>query len=111
MYKTRCVRMRGCHASKYPDDRLMTKRLPANNWKEDTQKKVRNDRDVKSPTAEHQSLCSIFTFGGLRKDLFFFSLLFFPCAWKDLQLSTRPSRDSFIRFTYKQIHLRSFQKP
>lgn len=45
---------------------------------------------VKS-TLLHHSLCSILTFGGLRKDLFFFSLLFLPLAWKVLQLSTRPS--------------------
>lgn len=67
---------------------------------------VCNDSEVKSPSAEHQSLCSIFTLGGFRKDLFFFSLLFFPWAWKDLQLSTRPSRDSFTWDT-KQTRLRS----
>lgn len=48
-----------------------------------------------SPVSEHHSRCSIFTLGGFRKVLFFFSLCFFPLAWKVLQLSTRPSRVSW----------------
>lgn len=48
-----------------------------------------------SPVPEHHSRCSIFTLGGFRKVLFFFSLCFFPLAWKFLQLSTRPSRVSW----------------
>lgn len=38
------------------------------------------------------SRCSIFTLGGLRKVLFFFSFFPFVFAWKFRQLSTRPSR-------------------
>lgn len=111
MYKTRLVMTKFATCQNIPMT-VKTIQLPANNQrrKRRMKKEVGEDSDVKSPAAEHQSLCSIFTFGGFRKDLFFFSLLFFPCAWKDLQLSTRPSRDSFVWFT-EQIHLRSLQKP
>lgn len=90
--KNRSARMRSLHTSSRPSE-------------EHTQN-VCHDGEVKSPSAEHQSLCSIFTLGGFRKDLFFFSLLFFPWAWKDLQLSTRPSRDSFT-WDRKHTRLRS----
>lgn len=60
-------------------------------WGEDTQNRGFYNSEFKSPIFQHHSLCSILTFGGLRKDLFFFSLVFLPLAWKVLQLSTRPS--------------------
>lgn len=61
----------------------------------------------KVPLWHHHSLCSIFTFGGLRKVLFFFSLLFFPLAWKFLQLSTRPSLVSWQMVYRKERHLKN----
>lgn len=111
MYKTRFVWMTFATCENFPDDREdNTTASKQSEEEEDVQKKVGDHSDVKSPAAERQSLCSIFTFGGLRKDLFFFSLLFFPCAWNDLQLSTRPSRDSLYVWLTEQIHLRSLQK-
>lgn len=93
---------------KYPDDCDDNNTAACWSRGEDTQNWVFYYSEVnKVQFEQHHSLCSIFTFGGLRKDLFFFSLLFLPFAWKVLQLSTRPSLVSWQMVCKKSCHLRN----
>lgn len=89
---------------KYPDDCDDDYTADCRRRGEDTQIRVFITVGLleSSPILQHHSLCSILTFGGLRKDRFFFSLLFLPLAWKVLQLSTRPSLVSW-QMCYKKI--------